>query len=253
VAARRPRARAASPRARCSPNPFAGAPPLDDHSALVERIRPRGYGKAALVGTAGDLEHGAAMIHVHLGLAMRQGARGPGYRDERGRPGAIETDFGWGAVRDNAQLNAFVASQTALGRAGLPDDIGGVIASLLAPENRWINAHRGVGWDVPVSARRQTGGWPQSRCSIGIGSSRTRLPVAWKDRVGDRRRRPNHHDLPQPLEAGGIGERVRPVDQTHIDFANVGVHRHDMVGQVVVEKPAMAWVDLGWAMSRFLG
>ncbi len=57
-------------------------------------------------------------------------------------PGAIETDFGNGAVRDNAQLNAFVASQTALGRVGLPDDIGGVIASLLAPENRWINAQR---------------------------------------------------------------------------------------------------------------
>jgi NAD(P)-dependent dehydrogenase (short-subunit alcohol dehydrogenase family) len=57
-------------------------------------------------------------------------------------PGAIETDFGGGVVRDNAQLNAFVASQTALGRVGLPDDIGGVIASLLAPENRWINAQR---------------------------------------------------------------------------------------------------------------
>ena len=57
-------------------------------------------------------------------------------------PGAIETDFGGGAVRDNAQLNAFVAAQTALGRAGLPDDIGGAIASLLRPENRWITGQR---------------------------------------------------------------------------------------------------------------
>ena len=57
-------------------------------------------------------------------------------------PGAIETDFGGGAVRDNAQLNAFVASQTALGRVGLPDDIGGVIASLLSEDNRWINGQR---------------------------------------------------------------------------------------------------------------
>lgn len=57
-------------------------------------------------------------------------------------PGAIETDFGGGAVRDNQQLNAFVASQTALGRVGLPDDIGGVVASLLSPDNRWINAQR---------------------------------------------------------------------------------------------------------------
>lgn len=57
-------------------------------------------------------------------------------------PGAIETDFGGGAVRDNAQLNAFVASQTALGRVGLPDDIGGAIAALLSPGGRWINAQR---------------------------------------------------------------------------------------------------------------
>ena len=57
-------------------------------------------------------------------------------------PGAIETDFGGGAVRDNAQLNSFVATQTALGRAGVPDDIGPVIAALLAPDNRWVNAQR---------------------------------------------------------------------------------------------------------------
>jgi len=57
-------------------------------------------------------------------------------------PGAIETDFGGGRLRDDAQLNAFVAAQTALGRAGVPDDIGGVIASLLAPANRWVNAQR---------------------------------------------------------------------------------------------------------------
>ena len=57
-------------------------------------------------------------------------------------PGAIETDFGGGAVRDNPQLNAMVAAQTALGRVGQPDDIGGVVASLLQPGNRWINAQR---------------------------------------------------------------------------------------------------------------
>jgi NAD(P)-dependent dehydrogenase (short-subunit alcohol dehydrogenase family) len=57
-------------------------------------------------------------------------------------PGAIATDFGGGQLRDNAQLNAFVAGQTALGRAGLPDDIGGVIAALLSPANGWVNAQR---------------------------------------------------------------------------------------------------------------
>jgi NAD(P)-dependent dehydrogenase (short-subunit alcohol dehydrogenase family) len=57
-------------------------------------------------------------------------------------PGAIETDFGGGMVRDDAQINAMIASQTALGRVGQPDDIGGVIASLLSSENGWINAQR---------------------------------------------------------------------------------------------------------------
>jgi NAD(P)-dependent dehydrogenase (short-subunit alcohol dehydrogenase family) len=57
-------------------------------------------------------------------------------------PGAIETDFGGGTVRDNAQVNSFIASQTALGRVGMPDDIGPVIASLLSEDNRWVNAQR---------------------------------------------------------------------------------------------------------------
>lgn len=57
-------------------------------------------------------------------------------------PGAIETDFGGGAVRDNEQINRMIASQTALGRVGLPDDIGAVAAALLAPETAWINAQR---------------------------------------------------------------------------------------------------------------
>jgi NAD(P)-dependent dehydrogenase (short-subunit alcohol dehydrogenase family) len=57
-------------------------------------------------------------------------------------PGAIETDFGHGSVRDNKELNQFVASVTALGRAGLPEDIGGVVAFLCTEEARWINAQR---------------------------------------------------------------------------------------------------------------
>ncbi len=57
-------------------------------------------------------------------------------------PGAIETDFGGGSVRDNPQANKFVASITAMGRAGLPDDIGPMIAVLLSDENRWMTAQR---------------------------------------------------------------------------------------------------------------
>lgn len=57
-------------------------------------------------------------------------------------PGAIETDFGGGAVRDNPEINKVFADMTALGRAGLPDDIGPMIASLLSEDNRWVNAQR---------------------------------------------------------------------------------------------------------------
>ncbi|MDM1294470.1 SDR family oxidoreductase [Sphingobacterium sp. N143] len=57
-------------------------------------------------------------------------------------PGAIETDFGGGHVRDNKETNAHIASVTALGRAGVPDDIGGVVAFLCTEEARWINGQR---------------------------------------------------------------------------------------------------------------
>lgn len=57
-------------------------------------------------------------------------------------PGAIETDFGQGLVRDNQEVNAYIAGQTALGRVGVPDDIGPMIASLLSENNRWVNAQR---------------------------------------------------------------------------------------------------------------
>lgn len=57
-------------------------------------------------------------------------------------PGAIETDFGGGAVRDNKELNDLIKSLTPLGRVGLPDDIGGVVAFLCSDESKWVNAQR---------------------------------------------------------------------------------------------------------------
>ena len=57
-------------------------------------------------------------------------------------PGAIATDFSGGMVRDNPEVNRMVASNTALGRVGLPDDIGAAVAMLLAPESGWINGQR---------------------------------------------------------------------------------------------------------------
>jgi NAD(P)-dependent dehydrogenase (short-subunit alcohol dehydrogenase family) len=57
-------------------------------------------------------------------------------------PGAIETDFGGGRTRDNKEINAHIASLTALGRVGLPDDIGGVVAFLCTQDAGWINGQR---------------------------------------------------------------------------------------------------------------
>jgi NAD(P)-dependent dehydrogenase (short-subunit alcohol dehydrogenase family) len=57
-------------------------------------------------------------------------------------PGAIETDFLGGAVRDTPEFNKHIASITALGRVGVPDDVGPMVASLLGPDNRWVTAQR---------------------------------------------------------------------------------------------------------------
>ncbi|PSR19037.1 hypothetical protein C8255_04375 [filamentous cyanobacterium CCP3] len=63
--------------------------------------------------------------------------------------GAIETDFAGGAVQDNPEINHVLASQTALGRVGVPNDIKGAlakltggIAALLSEDNRWVNVQR---------------------------------------------------------------------------------------------------------------
>ena len=73
-------------------------------------------------------------------LAKELGARGISVNIIA--PGAIETDFGGGVVRDNEQVNQHIAAQTALGRVGLPDDIGDAIAALLSDELAWMNAQR---------------------------------------------------------------------------------------------------------------
>lgn len=72
--------------------------------------------------------------------AKELGARG--IRVNVVAPGAIETDFGGGVVRDNEQMNAQIASVTALNRVGLPDDIGSVVAFLCTDDAKWINAQR---------------------------------------------------------------------------------------------------------------
>ncbi|WP_406721119.1 SDR family oxidoreductase [Thioclava litoralis] len=82
----------------------------------------------------------AAVEMLTVYMAREFGARGIAVNTVA--PGAIETDFGGGLVRDNAEVNAQFAGMTALGRVGVPDDIGPMIASLLCDENRWVTAQR---------------------------------------------------------------------------------------------------------------
>jgi hypothetical protein len=125
-------------------NPHAGRPPIDDFSGLVELsvaageeltaralaalkpLAPRGYGKAALVGTAGDLEHGASMIHVRLGLAMRQGAGGgPALIPGNARVGAAGSpiDIIFGGIDDAWDYDAMDSMTVMVADAPRPDEI----------------------------------------------------------------------------------------------------------------------------------
>ncbi|PXX48044.1 MULTISPECIES: SDR family NAD(P)-dependent oxidoreductase [Aquitalea] len=104
---------------------------LNVSSGLTRFALPGYAAYAAMKGAVEVLSHYLAKELGPRGIAVNVLA-----------PGAIETDFGGGAVRDNAQLNQFIASQTALGRVGLPDDIGAVMAMLLSDEAGWINAQR---------------------------------------------------------------------------------------------------------------
>ncbi len=99
-----------------------------------------GLARFALPGYSAYAAMKGAIEVLSRYMARELGARGIAVNTVA--PGAIATDFGGGMVRDDAQVNAMIAGQTALGRVGLPDDIGAMIASLLSPENAWINAQR---------------------------------------------------------------------------------------------------------------
>ena len=99
-----------------------------------------GLARFALPGYSAYASMKGAMEVLTRYQAKELGARG--IRSNIVAPGAIETDFSGGVVRDNAQMNAAVAGHTALGRVGLPDDIGGVVAFLCTGDARWVNAQR---------------------------------------------------------------------------------------------------------------
>lgn len=82
----------------------------------------------------------AAVEMLTLYMAKEFGPRGIAVNTVA--PGAIETDFFGGAVRDTPDFNKFFADMTALGRVGVADDIGPMVASLLSDDQRWVNAQR---------------------------------------------------------------------------------------------------------------
>ena len=99
-----------------------------------------GLARVAVPGSSayGSLKGAVEVLTRYM--ANELGARGIAVNTVA--PGAIATDFSGGMVRDNPEINRRVASMTALGRAGVPDDIGPMIASLLTEANRWVNAQR---------------------------------------------------------------------------------------------------------------
>ena len=101
-------------------------------SSGLTRVSAPGW--AAYAATKGAVE----VLTVYL--AKELGHRGIAVNTVA--PGAIETDFLGGAVRDTPEFNKAFADMTALGRVGVPDDIGPMIAGLLSEDNRWVNAQR---------------------------------------------------------------------------------------------------------------
>ncbi|MGR3314155.1 MAG: SDR family NAD(P)-dependent oxidoreductase [Roseovarius indicus] len=113
-------------------------PMIEDGGKIV--MISSGLARFALPGYAAYAAMKGAVEVLTRYLAKELGARGISVNSVA--PGAIETDFGGGTVRDNPEVNRMVADHTALGRAGLPDDIGGAVAALLAGETHWITAQR---------------------------------------------------------------------------------------------------------------
>jgi NAD(P)-dependent dehydrogenase (short-subunit alcohol dehydrogenase family) len=113
-------------------------PVLSDNARIVNistgltRFTSAGYGVyAAMKGAMEVLTRYQAQELAARGIRVNSLA-----------PGATATDFGGGAVRDNAALNAHLGSLTALGRVGQADDIGGALAALMQPGAGWITGQR---------------------------------------------------------------------------------------------------------------
>lgn len=101
-------------------------------SSGLARFSMRGY--SAYAAMKGAIEVFSRYLATELGPRS--------IRANTVAPGAIATDFSGGMVRDNEQVNKHIGSITALGRVGVAEDIGGVVAFLCTDDARWVNAQR---------------------------------------------------------------------------------------------------------------
>ncbi|RZK11468.1 MAG: SDR family oxidoreductase [Flavobacterium sp.] len=113
-------------------------PLLNDGSSIVNTSS--GLARFSFEGYAAYGAMKAAVDSLSRYQALEFGSRK--IRVNSIAPGAIETDFGGGAVRDIAEYNQGISAQTALGRVGLPHDVGSVVAFLCSDDSKWINAQR---------------------------------------------------------------------------------------------------------------
>lgn len=113
-------------------------PVLNDDGGIINISS--GLARFATPGYSAYASMKGAMEVLTRYQAKELGPRG--IRSNIVAPGAIETDFRGGEVRDNPQVNAAVAAHTALGRVGQPEDIGGVVAFLCTDDARWVNGQR---------------------------------------------------------------------------------------------------------------
>ena len=113
-------------------------PLLNDASSVVNTSS--GLARFSMPGYAAYGAMKAAVDALSRYQALELGSRK--IRVNSIAPGAIETDFGGGVVRDISDINKHLASETAFGRVGLPDDIGSVVAFLCSEESKWINGQR---------------------------------------------------------------------------------------------------------------
>jgi NAD(P)-dependent dehydrogenase (short-subunit alcohol dehydrogenase family) len=113
-------------------------PVIADGGAIV--CTSTGLARFAIPGYSAYAAMKGAIEVFSRYLAKELGSRG--IRSNVIAPGAIETDFTKSSFESHPEIRGFLASQTALGRVGVPDDIGGVVAFLCSEEGRWVNAQR---------------------------------------------------------------------------------------------------------------